>query len=335
MHWPTVIRPGVQKLLTAAIVATFLAFGAFGLWRLVTAPAGPLALLGALFSFSPEAIRVSANPNPVAFGEPVAFTWEHEGKTADGSYELSYPCRGEVRLLVLSGFEVPCNASFPVGGKRTIALIPDGDRAAPAEVRLTVAFRQNDSAERGVAASILLMISPPAPASAPLEAPAAAPLHSAPPLPRPQPVVVEGPTTRSVFSGTGFSPPIDPQGIPDLTMAVVAVGAIDGATGAFSATSSVRRVDQIGIVFEVTNVGTALSSPWHFTAILPTVGGGFTAPIQLPLAPGDRVRFTIGFRSPNQAGANAAVFTIDPANALRDANRANDVATATVIVRDE
>lgn len=76
--------------------------------------------------------------------------------------------------------------------------------------------------------------------------------------------------------------------------------------------------------------GTAVSKKWKFAANLPTDYGDFQSELQNELSPGDRVRFTIGFRHPRRQGENPAVITVDPQNELHDANRANDHATTTI-----
>ena len=119
-----------------------------------------------------------------------------------------------------------------------------------------------------------------------------------------------------------------------MSVSVNATGRIDDSTGEFQPAATVTRVQQAGVVFEVTNIGTAVSDPWRFSANLPTFAGVFTSDPQLALAPGERIRFTIGFRYLTQSGPNAVVFTLDPGNAIKDSNRANDVATTTVIRSD-
>jgi len=332
MPWHKISRPGIRTFGIAVFIAVLVIVGALGIWRLANISARPLAALAALFSFSRESIRVYADPNPAVIGEAVALGWEHEGKRGDGSYELSYLCRDDFRFLASSGFEVPCNAPFPVGAKQRVTLLPQGEVPGTLiTMPVTVAFRPNANANVGVESTLILTVASSAPPSPPGEPapPPAATVNSG--TPQPRSAIIQGPTTRTTFPVSLAPLRNDPNGIPDLAIAVVAVGTID-PSGAFTATSSLRRSDQIGIVFEVTNRGTALSAPWFFTANLPTRDGAFRSPTQLPLVPGDTVRYTIGFLNPNPSGSNTAVFTIDPSNSLRDANRANDVATTTVLV---
>lgn len=163
------------------------------------------------------------------------------------------------------------------------------------------------------------------------------PNHATPPKSPPPPSTVKlipGPATVREYELPVPGPRILPNGVPDLSIQIVSIGVISDATGEFSVATSVPPTGQTGIVFDVANVGTAVSERWYFTANLPVLGGLFASEPQPPLAPGERIRFTIGFRNLLNRGENRAVFTVDPQNALRDANRANDSATAVIIRGD-
>lgn len=122
-----------------------------------------------------------------------------------------------------------------------------------------------------------------------------------------------------------------PNGVSDLAAQIINTGVIDDASGEFSVATSVPRNQQAAIVFDIVNIGTAVSDSWNFSANLPSPDGYFNSETQPPLKPGDRIRFTIGFKNLNQPGENKAILTVDPKNAIRDANRNNDYATATLI----
>lgn len=149
--------------------------------------------------------------------------------------------------------------------------------------------------------------------------PSAAPVPSVLPAPVPEPA-----------NTPAIPPPASlplPNPIPDFAVTMVDAGIIT-AGGDFRHATSVSRGEEPAIVFDIANIGTAVSERWQFTAVLPTFGGQFTSQSQLPLAPGDRVRFTLGFRDLARQGENAAVITIDPTNSLKDRNRTNDSAMA-------
>lgn len=119
--------------------------------------------------------------------------------------------------------------------------------------------------------------------------------------------------------------------IADLAVTIIGTGVLDAAGGAFRSQETISRGEQPAILFEVINLGGVSSERWRFTAGLPTFAGQFSSPEQPPLAPGERVRFTLGFLELNGPGANRAVITVDPENRLRDADRENDFAAAVLV----
>ena len=147
--------------------------------------------------------------------------------------------------------------------------------------------------------------------------------------------VVGGTTTPEIAQAPirrrTFPPP--PAGIqaPDLAVAIVATGIINEVNGEFRNATTVSRGEQAGILFDVMNIGTATSARWYFGADLPTFGGAYISPEQSALKPGERARFTIGFRELYRAGENTAVITVDPRNAIPDRDRSNDHGRATLI----
>ena len=157
--------------------------------------------------------------------------------------------------------------------------------------------------------------------------------RSGPPQPVPVPSAPQrtlGAPKTTVYPVRGSGARILPNGVSDLRIRVLDVGYLDSVSGIFHATSSISRAEQAAISFEVENIGTAVSLSWDFMANLPTDGGTFRSEQQPSLAPGDGVRFTVGFLHLAREGENIATFTLDPDNRLRDADRANDTATATL-----
>lgn len=163
---------------------------------------------------------------------------------------------------------------------------------------------------------------PPAPPPPPAEAPPP-PVGAMPP-----PAIIAGPPRTTVYPQSGYR--AVPGGTPDLSVQIIDTGILVGGEGGeFRHTDAVGPNEFPALVFDIMNAGTAVSESWEFSATLPTFAGFFSSETQARLAPGDRIRFTLGFRPLNRAGPTTAVITIDPTNRLRDARRANDVATTT------
>lgn len=117
-----------------------------------------------------------------------------------------------------------------------------------------------------------------------------------------------------------------PSGRPDLSVSIVDTGILAGGEkGEFRHADAVNASDYPAVLFEVANIGTAVSDQWEFSATLPTIAGFFNSETQPKIAPGDRIRYTLGFR-PISRPEGTVVITVDPHNRLRDPNRANDTA---------
>ena len=120
------------------------------------------------------------------------------------------------------------------------------------------------------------------------------------------------------------------NGPADLTIEIIDTGIINDATNIFQHATSASAGVRAGVVFDIKNLGGVPSQPWTFRALLPVANSDFNSDIQDPLAPGDRVRFTIGFRDLASTGTNLITITVDPSNQLSDANRANNAASTTI-----
>ena len=100
------------------------------------------------------------------------------------------------------------------------------------------------------------------------------------------------------------TPALPPR--PDLAVSVIDSGIIETSTGRFQHADSIALGQQPALVFEVANLGGARSESWQFSVNLPTFAGLYTSSDQQPLAPGERIRFTLGFRDLSRAGQNNA-----------------------------
>lgn len=144
-------------------------------------------------------------------------------------------------------------------------------------------------------------------------------------------VITPGLSETKIYPVGGVSNfPILPNGIPDLFLQIIDTGIIDDTSNFIHATST-KESQQTGIVFDVWNFGTAVSGTWRFLAELPTFAGNFISEPQKSLAPGEKIRFTIGFRLLTNPGPNNVTVVVDPQNELNELNRVNNVVSATII----
>lgn len=324
------------KALAVFGLASLLGLGIVGVVRM-SESSGPSAFssLASFFSFRREAIMVSVSPASVKSGDSFTVRWTHEGRNVPGVYVFSYPCENGLEFLSLSGEAVACGASYRAGDVDSLGLFAKYSGISPVNVQLSIQFLGNDSKQIGVIGSAILLV-----ASAPAvsDTPPSSVIQGQTPPPAKKPVPLQaakpGPVKTTITKIGTSAPAVLPNGTPDLSVRIVDVGIIN-ASGVFVATSSVFRTQQAAVMFDIVNNGTAVSKQWDFTAILPiAVDGYYHSDMQQPLSPGDRIRFTLGFTDLNTVGENKFVMTVDPSNSLKDSNRSNDSATATIFKID-
>jgi hypothetical protein len=319
------------KALAVFGLASLLGLGIAGVVRMSeSSDSNTFSSLASLFSFRREAIVMSVSPTSIKNGDSFTVHWTHEGRDTPGIYIFSYPCENGLEFLLPSGMVISCGASYHAGDVDSLTLSAKYSGVSPVNVQLSVQSLGNDSKQIGVIGSAVLLVTPtPGVSNTPPPSPS---ISSPSPAQKPvSPPATKPGSVKTTITKIGTStPPILPNGTPDLAVRIVDVGIIN-ASGVFVATSSVFRTQQAAVVFDIMNNGTAVSKQWDFTAILPiAVDGYYHSEAQQPLSPGDRFRFTLGFTDLNAIGENKFVMTVDPANSLKDSNRSNDSATATI-----
>lgn len=299
----------------------------------------PFAALLTGISLTPETLTLEAQPATVPSDEHTVFTWDHANKTKEGFYEIRYPCNPEVRLHKVSGEMIPCDAEFKIDTARSLAVIPASNASSSVSLLVSISFVEKESENKRVTGSTVLSILPkktePAPTTTPPKVEAPRPVPATP-----QPIIQPGTPSTTYYpssSGGTVRPPLDPSGVPDLSIQILATGIVSTTTAStaesFTPKSSVLQGERPAIQFSVKNIGTNESGEWNFNAQIPTSleGGDFTSASQQSLRPGDFVIFTIAFDVLRNTGENRARFLVDPsARITKDPNRQNNEATAII-----
>ena len=90
--------------------------------------------------------------------------------------------------------------------------------------------------------------------------------------------------------------------------------------------SNLRDVNDVTVIFDISNVGTNISSNWVFNYRMPD-GDVETSPLQNALRPGEAIRFTLRFVDIPEV---EVVIAVDPSNFIRESNELNNIATVDV-----
>lgn len=283
-----------------------------------------------------EAIEPNFEPRVVTTGDYTALTWTHTGRTRDGQYAITYDCGKNIELHTVNGSLIPCGAHYFIGTRNSIVLVPTLKDQSPADLQVSVSFVEDgDSTERLRGSTTLSVI--PRSGGQPTTTPPTTPGSPTPsPTPTPSPVITPQPPSTVYYPPTGGTlPPIDPNGVPDLSLQILATGIVSTSSTSsverFTAKSSIMQGDRPAIQFMVKNIGTNVSGGWNFKVELPTAlsGNEFTSGTETSLRPGDFVIYTIGFDSLRNSGENRARIIVDPnAQVNRDSVRSNNEGTA-------
>lgn len=328
-----------QIVLVSSLVFVVLILAALGGAIAQKTGALPFAALLTGISLTPETLTLEAEPATVPSDEHTVFTWAHANKTKEGLYEIRYPCNSEVRLHTVVGEMIPCDSGFEIGTARSLAIIPASNASSSVSLLVSISFIEKESKNKRVTGSTVLSVLPKKAEQTGTTTP---PEVEAPrPVPAvPQPIIQPGTPSTTYYPqvpGGATPPPINPNGVPDLSIQILATGIASTSTAttteSFSPKSSILQGQRPAIQFIVKNIGTNESGEWNFNAQIPTslAGGDFTSAPQPSLRPGDFVLFTIAFDDLRNTGENRARFLVDPsAKITKDQNRLNNEATAVI-----
>lgn len=282
-------------------------------------PAASSLLASLLSSFSLEKMMLKADRAAVKSGEKVELSWVHEGGRRNGTYRFSYQCRDGLAIALESGDSVPCGQRLTLENTGRFAIAPVWRGTEALAVEITLDFSSAGREVKALTTSTVVTVTP----EESKEDSGA--VTEIPPVSAPRPV-------RSAARPAREAARVLTNGVPDLAVRIVDTGIIRDGTDEFVHATSTPRGAQAGVVFDVENVGTAVSQKWRFSVILPILYDNvFNSDIQDPLAPGEKVRFTIGFRNPRFGGDGAVVVAVDPHNEIRDANRDNSSARTVIV----
>lgn len=323
-----------KTLAIVGIVAVLLA----GMWLAVNtvkmAPRLASSLAAAMVSmtslFVPgERIEITA-PDTVTSDVAFDITWDHINKAKKGAYAFAFTCSGDLYFtstLSEGGEIITCNTPFTskdLVGKITLTAHSKSKTAVDTDliIAFTEAGATKSSAETRVATTVLpkketVTTTPSTGGNTGVSTKPKTP----------------GSTKTQTYVFTGTSTPSNPNGTVDLRARVLEVGVVDKVTGDFTASTSININARVAVRFVVENIGTKTSGVWAFIAQLPTTPfHSFESAEQIPLAPGDRIEYTIGFDSMEQQRKVQVLINVDPKYRTYDIDRNNNLVRADVFL---
>lgn len=292
--------------------------------------------------FPSESLSVTISNDVVESGKTFTVTYEHKGASTNGNHFFQYKCDDGLFLKLISdnnGIETPvfCDTPADIGklAKGTLNILPVLTNSDSANSTLEIFYqRSGDEEERtpssAVDIKIVKTLADSDIANKSQQINTVAPLTAGP---KTEQLYKIGDKIASSTTATPTSPKLisNPNGYVDLSTKIIEIGAVDKTTNQFIATSTLRSGDRIAVRFYVKNIGTKTSKDWNFSASLPTLPWYiFQSDTVQPLAPGDRIEFTLGFDNIEKSDGNLVVINADPNNQLGDNLRANNIASTTI-----
>lgn len=298
--------------------------------------------LSSVFSGA-EQLTLETSSETIISSVPFTLSWTHTKKEAEGSYTFSYYCTKGVYFTSpeAQGSEtiIYCNTPFRfIHDDNTLVLVPHLSDPEPTQAIVAMQFTENGKTSPSLTAEKSISIQPSESTSMHSEQipdsstiPVTSEVSSTPEVPTSTIApntssVAPGQTETNTFTYGTTTSTVSTTGSVDLRAYSIAIGYVDPITGEFTATSTVTTSHRAAIKFAVENIGTRTSGAWDFIAVLPTRPfRTFTSPQQVPLNPGDKIEFTLGFDQIEGQRHVTATITVDPTYQTFDADRSNNV----------
>jgi hypothetical protein len=328
-------------------IVTILSFASIGIIRI-----GP----GIIKAVSQAAVSLSGNfvPAPrlnlestkytVGSGETFTLSWTFDKNTeTEGSYLLSYPCAQNMHVEIVDSTSGEYRTAFCntyinfMTDDNSVRVRAFANPRDPITFPITVYFTKNGSntitsraqAEINVAGSGSV-IQTPSNNTQPTRT--SNPRTTNSPTTRTYTVTQNRPATTAPAPAQNQTPRVYGQGI-DLTPRIIATGIVSTTTDEFIPKKQIGYRERGAIKFEVENVGDKTSTEWSFSMILPTYPEyTFLSEQQPPLAPGDKVEYTIAFDSIKREEKAEFLINVDNTGSVNDTNRSNNIKRSSIEV---
>ncbi len=283
-----------------------------------------------------EKLDLTATKYALSNGESFTLSWKTSAETLlDGSYTLSYPCITGLHLEDIAQNKktvIFCNTTYNfLNTDNTITLAGFNSKKEVLETPVTISFRKNGQSKETSSADVIISVSP---------STGSVVVTPTPTTPKPTPTTpatpgtIPGRPSQNVYPIViGGSTVNNPNGYVDLTGRILGTGVVSTSTNAFLAKDRVKPSERAAVRFEVINNGTKTSRDWNFAVVLPTFPGYiFQSDSQQPLAPGDRIQYTLGFDRIKYEAEGEIRLNIDTTGMNNESNENNNLISGKIYV---
>lgn len=297
--------------------------------------AASLLSVRSLFGTS-QTLALQVNPGVVSPQDTFVLSWTQDAHDeTEGTYALVYECTPGVHLAsplsANTDHVIFCNTPFPIATEENeLTLQAVSINEDPTNLPLRIEFTPTDSTDVTAEGETTVTVVHTAEQLAVIAGTGTSTQETTTDTTEPTtpttPLAPQPPVTTIV---TNTTPVDDPNGTPDLTVAILAVGTVSHA-GSFTQKAEPLNPDErLAVRFVVENTGTKSSGPWRFEAELPTEPREhYRSPEQESLPPGARVEYILGFDQVEDDRARITIdITIDPDEDIDERNENNNDAS--------
>lgn len=303
------------------------------------------SLADSVYNYEPVELTVVSNKSIANVNESFIISWSIPKES--GSFAFSYTCAPGLALDIRSNDgikSINCDTNYNLGSVSSVDIIATSQRNRFADLAYQIDFIPEDATEpTGSGTGLVSIVNASIEESAVAEEEtseevAVATTTPAVPLTTPttpatstlttpvKPVTPPTPTYKQEFV---YSVPVsNPNGFTDLQARHLGTGII--VNGKFVPSTTIDNDAQGAVRFEVKNIGTKTSSAWSYSAKLPN-GETYTAPLQVPLKPQERMTISIGFTMPGSTGTKNYTVAVSISG---DAKLTNNSFTSNVKISD-
>lgn len=146
--------------------------------------------------------------------------------------------------------------------------------------------------------------------------------------------VTAGKKTETVYQIGGPVGTPSLYGLPDFVTTIDAIGYLATTSAdSFVASSTVPAGSRPAIRFTIKNIGTNVTGPWRFSALIPTQTAYiYQSQPQQSLNPGDSIVYTLGFDQANKGANETISITANFDHTVIESNTNNDSASAKITI---
>ncbi|MEY2641023.1 MAG: hypothetical protein RL150_416 [Candidatus Parcubacteria bacterium] len=313
-------RSLLGKILFVVGVVIILIILGFLIIKFVPRVLGGLANVGSSFGsiFGKDEITVSADTLAIENGDTVKLSWEHDNKNKPGAYGITYECTDNVEVDILTDAgarRLVCGNIYTLGfaNSRAAVKVMLKEANSFADVPLQVYFTESGNTTPVASGTVVITVQDgnPTAGTGDLSGDAAT-IESEP-----------APETSTTQKTTTTQPKTTTASPRSVGTTYVATGPAD-----LTVTNVIASNTQVG--FTVSNIGGRSSGTWVFSYNTPTnPKETFTSPLQLSLAPGQAIRYTLTFGAKASDNQTVAIVA-DSTSSVSEASESNNIGTVTM-----